>query len=76
MGMADERGREILAPKYEYLSDTGLDYVLVKRNGLWGALDYRENFIVPIEFDAISFVPASKVFITTIDKKQHDVHVK
>jgi hypothetical protein len=61
-GLADSSGHEILGPKYELIRDLNNGYIIVKRNGKWGVLDYKENFVIPIEFTRMGYDPFNNYF--------------
>lgn len=76
VGMADKRGREMLAAKYEQIEEVGKNMVMVKKNGLWGVLDHKENFIIPIEHDVIIYEPLNNTFVTGVIGKQEKIYIK
>jgi hypothetical protein len=54
-GLADSTGKEMLGAKYEIIKDLNNGYIIVRKNGKWGILDYNENFVIPIEYDAMGY---------------------
>ncbi|MFL5730178.1 MAG: WG repeat-containing protein, partial [Cytophagaceae bacterium] len=75
-GLADSTGREILGPKYESIRDLNNGYVIVRKNGKWGVLDYQENFVIPIESDFMGYDPFNNYFFTGIAEKDEILQVK
>jgi hypothetical protein len=52
-GLADSSGRELIMPRYDFLSDQGDGYAIVRQNSFAGVIDYQQNFIVPFEYDIV-----------------------
>jgi hypothetical protein len=63
-GLADSSGKEILGPKYQIIKELNNGYIIVKKNGKWGVLDYKENFVIPIEYDAMAYDQFNNYFLT------------
>jgi hypothetical protein len=61
-GLADSAGKEILGTKYEIIRDLNNGYIIVKKNGKWGVLDDKENFVIPVEYDAMGYDPFNNYF--------------
>jgi hypothetical protein len=55
IGLASVEGKELLAPRYEFVKDLNNGMVIVKKADKWGVVDYSENFVFPIEYDFTSF---------------------
>lgn len=62
-GMADSSGREMLVPRYTNAVDLGAGYLQVWREGKTGVLNYDQNFVLPIEYDHLSYDAVNNNFI-------------
>lgn len=74
-GLADSSGKELLSPKYDYVEDFGDGRVKVAKNGKYGLLDYKENFIFPISYDNIFYIPAQNLILTKTNGKTESIRV-
>ena len=46
--VSSKTGKEVIAPKYDKIEYGRLNYLKVKLNGKWGAVDYTGKLVVPI----------------------------
>jgi len=63
IGLADETGRIIVNPKYDDIIDPGNGYLIVVRDGKYGALTMRGVNTIPMVYDALTFDPHHRQFI-------------
>lgn len=63
IGLADEAGRVIVHPKYDQLVDAGNGYMIVGRDGRFGALTMRGVSTIPLMYDRLIFDPYHNQFI-------------
>ncbi len=54
-GLTDAKGKEILAPKYEYLEGLSDKFIKVKKDGKYGVMDYEENIILYYQYDDVVY---------------------
>lgn len=55
IGLADETGRIIVNPKYDNIVDPGNGYLIVVREGKYGAITMRGVSTIPMVYDALTF---------------------
>lgn len=79
IGLADESGRVIVNPKYDQITDPGNGYIIVGRDGKFGALTTKGVSTIPMVYDGLTFDPYHNQFIgqkksdwKTLDLSQSD----
>jgi hypothetical protein len=75
IGLGDVNGREQLAPRYEYVKDIGNNRVIVKKAGKWGIVDYKENFLVPFEYDGIIYNQQKNMLLVMIKGITEEINI-
>lgn len=63
IGLADETGRVIVNPRYDKIIDPDNGYLIVVRNGKYGALTMRGVSTIPMVYDALMFDAYHQQFI-------------
>lgn len=63
IGLADESARVIVNPKYDQIADIGNGYLIVGRDGKFGALTMKGVSTIPMVYDALTFDPYHDQFI-------------
>ena len=61
-GLTDSKGKEILAPKYEYVEELSNRFIKVKKDGKYGVMDYEENIILYYQYDEVVYNPYLRSF--------------
>ncbi len=54
-GIADSKGKEILAPKYEQIEELSATLLKIKKDGKYGVMDYKENIILYPQYDKVVY---------------------
>ena len=54
-GIADESGRIIINPRYDEVTDPGNGYIIVSRDGKFGALTLKGVSTIPMIYDGLTF---------------------
>ncbi len=76
LGLADKNGEEALAPKYDAIEELGDNKIKVKKDGLYGVLDYNENIVLPIENDVVIYDAATGNFFAGKKGRLEVIQVK
>jgi hypothetical protein len=69
-GLVSAEGKELLAPRYDYIEDIENKLVIVVKAGKWGVIDYFENFIVHLKYDRIIYSKESDQFLVMEKRKE------
>ena len=75
IGLADESGRVIVNPKYNDILDPGNGYLIVSRDGKFGALTIKGVSTIPMVYDRLTFDPYHNQFIGQKKSDWKTVHV-
>lgn len=59
----------VLPAEYDYVSGFTGDYATVKKDGLWGMVDYEGNFIFPVEYNSLHI--SEEGIVTAAKDGQH-----
>ena len=62
-GIADESGRIIISPRYDAVTDPGNGYIIVARDGKFGALTLKGVSTIPMIYDGLIFDTHHKHFV-------------
>ena len=54
-GMADESGHIIINPRYDTITDPGKGYIIIARDGKFGALTLNGVSTIPMIYDELTF---------------------
>lgn len=54
-GYKTETGRVLIEPIYDQVSEMFADFTLVKREGRWGAVNFRGDVVIPFRYDSLIF---------------------
>ena len=54
-GLYTKEGTELIAPKYDYMFSSRYDIYFVKKDRKWGAVDVKDNMLIPTNFADVVF---------------------
>lgn len=73
-GIVDNEGKIVIEPKYADIDILGKDnksgFIVKDENGKYGIIDYSDNQVLNIEYDAIEKVYGNDLYVVTVDGKQ------